>query len=80
VNEIEGYSLAEDGKPIKSHDHTMDAIRYVCSHLQANGPDEIPSFYGYDDWMKDEINRLREKGDIDAIIKLKESQYEKSFS
>jgi len=79
VDELENYSFDQNGKPIKKRDDLVDPLRYVCNHLSRSN-NEIPVIYGYTDWLEGEVKRLREKGDINAIISLTRGDYAEEYN
>ena len=72
LNEMNGYTLESNGKPVKIHDHLMDGLRYLCNYLQSPEMNmKIPKLYSYEDWATKEKKRLIQEGNVEELIKFR---------
>jgi len=56
IKEVENYCYSEKGKPVKIHDHLMDATRYVVNHVIELVQEHQPLIVLGDDKEEDDFN------------------------
>jgi hypothetical protein len=72
LNEIYGYTLEENGKPVKIHDHLMDTLKYLANYLLSPEMNQkAPKLFSYEDWVSKEHRKLVKSGDLEELARFK---------
>lgn len=72
LNEINGYTMAENGKPVKIHDHLMDCLKYLANYLLSPEMNQRPpKLFSYEDWVSKEHASLIKAKDDEGLINFK---------